>query len=186
MTTSSAARNSGLRQPALTLDNFLPYRLNVVTQAVSQALARLYSQEFGISIPEWRVIAALGEHGEMTARDIAAHGRLGKVAVSRAVSDLAGRKLVLRRANREDRRESFLRLSARGQAIYAAIVPRALAFQDALEDGIAHEDAAAFARVVRHLLERASAAEAILAGEPQADGSGTTSSASREHAPADI
>ena len=154
----------------LQLDTFLPYRLNVVTQAVSQGLAALYSVEFGISVPEWRILAALGqkragngaEWPGMTARDLALHGRMSKVMVSRAAASLLQRKMIAKRANRNDRRETFLRLTNKGETIYAAIVPRARAFQALLEDGITARDAQAFDRVIQHLLQRAEAADAIL------------------------
>ncbi len=154
----------------LQLDTFLPYRLNVVTQAVSQALARLYSEEFGISVPEWRILAALGEAQRaggpdwpgMTARDLARHGSMGKVMVSRAAAALVQRKILVRKANAADRRESFLHLSRKGAGIYMAIVPRAHAFQEQLARGISASDAQAFDRVVRHLMKAAGSAEAAL------------------------
>ena len=144
----------------LRLDAFLPYRLNVVTQAVSQGLAKLYSDEFGINVPEWRILAALGEnrhaHGPgwagMTARDLGQHSRMGKVMVSRAAASLLGRKIISKRANHTDRRESFLQLTSNGARIYAAIVPRAQAFQANLAHGLSASDAAAFDRVIAHLL----------------------------------
>ena len=149
--------------PALTLAEFLPYRLNVVTQAVSLGLAQLYSDEFGISVPEWRILAALGEKtatcdqdwAGMTARDLAQHGRMGKVMVSRAVASLLDRKILSKRANRDDRREAFLRLTTRGADMYEAIVPKALAYQQSLASGISTADAKAFDRVVMHLLTSA-------------------------------
>jgi len=146
------------RTQILQLNNFLPYRLNAVTQVVSQGLARLYAEDFGISVPEWRVMTALGELGEgeeMTARDIAQHSRMGKVMTSRAVAALGKRKFLARRMNREDRRESFLRLSDRGREIYAQIVPRALAYQARLEKGLSRADADALDRIITHLLEKA-------------------------------
>lgn len=171
---------------SLKLGEFLPYRLNVVTQAVSQGLERLYSSEFGISVPEWRIIAALGELGAendaawagMTARDLAQHGRMGKVMVSRAITTLAQRRIVARRANRSDRREAFVRLTAKGEAVYKAIVPRARAFQTSLEEGIAAQDLAAFDRVIAHFLAQAERADALLLA-PQHQTSDSTSNTSQ-------
>ena len=44
----------------LHLEAFLPYRLSVASNLVSRASARRYQSAFGLSIPEWRVIAVLG------------------------------------------------------------------------------------------------------------------------------
>lgn len=159
------------RAEVLHLETFLPYQLNVVTQAVSQGLAQLYADEFGITVPEWRVIATLGEQPpgtELAARDIARHSRMGKVMTSRAAAALLSRRILGRRMNRDDRRESFLRLSEKGLEIYAAIVPRALAYQQRLEAGLSRADAAAFQRVLAHFLARAEDHEALqMRGELQ-------------------
>src|SRR5215217_770541 len=111
------------------LERFLPYRLNVLASLSSQALAQIYADRFGLTIPGWRVVATLGQYRVSTARDIAAHGVMHKSTVSRAVSELEARGLVERQSNRHDRREELLALTPSGQAVYEAVVPEALAFE---------------------------------------------------------
>ena len=149
---SSASRAAP--DSVLHLADFLPYRLNVVTQAVSQGLAHFYATAHGISVPEWRIIATLGEFGEMNARDIASHSRMTKVMTSRAAASLHKRRLVSRRANRDDRREAFLKLSPQGVTIYEALVPKALAYEARLMAGLADEDRAALDRIITHFMNR--------------------------------
>lgn len=139
----------------LILSQFLPYRLSITMQAVSEGLATRYSHEFGITVPEWRVISALGEHQEMTARDIAAHARMNKTMVSRAVATLLERNILLRRENSGDRREAFLRLARRGDDIYAAIVPMALDYERKLLRDLPKAEIAALDRALTVLLHRA-------------------------------
>ncbi len=132
-------------KPAVTpieLEHFLPYRLNVVAEAVSRALARLYETRHGISIAEWRVIATLGQYTQMTAKDIGAHSRMHKTKVSRAVARLEARQCVARTSNAEDMREAFLELTDDGRAIYDDLVPRALAFERKLSDALTVEEQA--------------------------------------------
>src|SRR3954471_21728908 len=88
----------------LKLETFLPYRLNVVASLVSQALSRVYSERYGIGVPEWRVLVTLGQYGTMTGKDIGAHSHMHKTKVSRAVALLEKRKLIARRPNRSDLR----------------------------------------------------------------------------------
>lgn len=140
--------------PSLQLDTFLPYRLNVLAQVVSEGLARLYSERFGIGIPEWRIIATLGEFGQMTARDVGAHSRMHKTKVSRAVAALEERRLLERRANEQDRREAFLSLTAAGRNVYEAIAPLALNYAEQLTDGLSAEDLATLERIVAQLMAR--------------------------------
>src|SRR5690606_8188553 len=99
----------------LTLEEFLPYRLNVLAEIVSQSLAKLYERRFGIANPEWRVLATLGQYPRMTAKQVGAHSRMHKTKVSRAVAALEAKGLIERSANADDLRESFLALTAAGR-----------------------------------------------------------------------
>jgi DNA-binding MarR family transcriptional regulator len=108
---------NGLAAPddKLKLERFLPYRLVVAATLASRALARIYSRHFGIGIPEWRVIAMLGQFDRLTARDVGELSHMHKTKVSRAVTELVERGLLERTPNRDDRREAFLTLSAPGR-----------------------------------------------------------------------
>jgi DNA-binding MarR family transcriptional regulator len=116
----------------LDLERFLPYRLNVVAEAVSQALSRLYRQRYGIGVPEWRVLATLGQYRGMTAKQIGAHSRMHKTKVSRAVAGLEERGFLSREANPADMREVFLALTPEGDRIYRDLVPEVMNFAAAL------------------------------------------------------
>jgi len=114
----------------LDLDRFLPYRLSVLSNRVSGAIARHYSDRFGLSIPEWRVMAVLGQLPNLapglSARDVASRTAMDKVQVSRAVASLEKARRVARATDAGDRRITRLSLSAKGRAIYDEIVPLAL------------------------------------------------------------
>ena len=129
---SNSAERSRVRDPApaeVVLERFLPYRLNVLASLTSQALAQIYAERFGLSIPGWRIVATLGQYGVRTARDIAVHAVMHKSTVSRAVSQLEARGILRRRANPDDRREERLELTEAGHEIYRAVAPEALAFE---------------------------------------------------------
>ncbi len=126
---SSAVRHS---VPPLLLEDFLPYRLNVLAAEVSEGLARVYSRRFGLDIPGWRVIATLGQFGSATAKLIGDHSHMHKTKVSRAVMELEKRGLIARTANPQDKREAFLTLTSGGEAVYREIVPLAQEYQTAL------------------------------------------------------
>jgi DNA-binding MarR family transcriptional regulator len=129
MTSSSAPRIASRLGPSVVLERFLPYRLNVLASLASNALAEIYAERFGLTIPGWRVVATLGQYGVRTARDIAAHGVMHKSTVSRAVSGLEARRLIRRAANSKDRREELLELTPEGRSVYEALAPEALAFE---------------------------------------------------------
>lgn len=110
----------------LRLERFLPYRLSVLSNRISQDIAGLYSARFGLSITEWRVMAVLGAESPLSAGTVAERTAMDKVAVSRSVSGLLGRKYLQRRTDRRDARRSELALSAKGRAVFDQIVPLAL------------------------------------------------------------
>lgn len=145
-------------EPLIELERFLPYRLNVVAEAVSRALSRVYGERYGMTIPEWRVIATLGQYGQMTAKAIGAHSRMHKTKVSRAVASLAARGLIQRAANEADLREAFLSLTPRGLTVYRTLVPDIVAFADRLLDGIGKKDRQSLDRLLGEVERRATAA----------------------------
>jgi DNA-binding MarR family transcriptional regulator len=136
----------------LKLEQFLPYQLNVVATLVSEALSRVYARRYRIGIPEWRVLVTLGQFGVMTGKVVGAHTHMHKTKVSRAVALLEKRKLLARRINRADMRESFLSLTAAGRAIYRRLT-------DILTPG----DRDAFQRALQQITDRSAqlVAEAI-------------------------
>jgi DNA-binding MarR family transcriptional regulator len=147
----------------LKLEEFLPYRLNVVASLVSQALSQIYAERYDIGVPEWRVLVTLGQFGAMTGKAIGAHSHMHKTKVSRAVALLERRKLVARRANRADRREAFLSLSPAGRAIYKELAPHAIEFARQLSAVLDPADREALDRALRKLTAAAGKLTAELA-----------------------
>ena len=154
---SEQAEASEPHEAPLKLDDFLPYRLNVLANLVSQALSRIYVERYGLGVPEWRVLVTLGEFGVMTGKAIGAHSHMHKTKVSRAVAELEKRKLVARRANRADLRESFLSLTGAGRTIYEDLAPGALDFARRLAEVVDPADRPAFERAMQRLTERSRA-----------------------------
>ena len=139
----------------LRLERFLPYRLSVLANTVSRALADSYEQRFGLSIPQWRVIAVLGPESELSASEIAERSVMDKVSVSRAVARLVADGRLLRTTDPDDRRRCVLRLSRRGRAIYQRIVPHACAYERELLRALDPDDRADLDRLLTRLTQRA-------------------------------
>ena len=118
----------------LQLETFLPYRLNRIAAAVSQDFRSVYGPHHDLTIPEWRVLATLGQFEAMSAKAIGGHSAMHKTKVSRAVRALEERRWLKRRESEEDRREEILTLTTLGQKAYREIVPKALAFERRILD----------------------------------------------------
>ena len=131
----SAGAGAGFR-----LEAFLPYRLSVLANRLSRAFARRYQDEFGISIAEWRVIAVLGSFAPLSSNEIGDKTEMDKAKVSRAVAALLKAGLVAREGHPTDQRLIQLTLSRQGRRVYEAIVPRALALEMELTQGLSRQD----------------------------------------------
>ena len=147
----------------LILEDFLPYRLSVLSHTISTTIAKVYEKRFGVSIPEWRVIAILGRFPGLSAVEVADRTMLDKVAVSRAVTKLIRNGRIDRQFADADRRRSILNLSDDGRQVHDEIAPLALEFEHDLLQGISVEDYDTFNIVIERLL-----AKARLLGTPQA------------------
>lgn len=150
--TSAPADPPALMPEVLALDGFLPYQLNLLAEQVSRAFSQIYAKQFGIGIPEWRVLAIVGQYGRVTSKEIGQRSTMHKTKVSRAVAALEKRKFVRRRGNPDDMRESFLELLPAGQQIYAELVPQALAFSEHLLAALTLEQRTALADIYDRLL----------------------------------
>jgi DNA-binding MarR family transcriptional regulator len=139
---------------ALSLDHFIPYRLSVLANTVSSALAGAYASRFGLTIPQWRVIAVLARVPGLSAADVAERTAMDKVAVSRAVTGLARAGRVSRALAASDKRRSVLSLTARGQAVYRRIVPLALAYERRLLAELSPAEQSQFETLLLRLQKR--------------------------------
>ena len=110
----------------LVLEDFLPYRLSILSNRVSRAIAARYATAFDLTIPEWRIIAVLGRRPGLTAKEVAEATEMDKVAVSRAVAKLVASKRVDARADIADARRQILSLTPHGETVHARIAPIAL------------------------------------------------------------
>lgn len=119
------------------LEHFLPYRLSVVSNTVSQGIAHIYQQDHDLTVIEWRIIAVLGRYPSLTASEIVERTVMDKVSVSRAVNRLLERGLLKRTTHGSDRRYRNLELTDRlGKKTFESIVPRARNYEQALLSGL--------------------------------------------------
>ena len=118
--------------PTFRLTAFLPYRLSVTSNAVSAVVASAYQDLFRLKIPEWRLIAVLGELEGMTQNELAARTLMDKMTVSRAAVALVKRRLVAQTRDPSDGRSRRLALTATGRELYQRVAPAALELESAL------------------------------------------------------
>jgi DNA-binding MarR family transcriptional regulator len=136
----SAAQLPASTVRKLRLGDYVPYRLSVAANAVSQLIARAYEDRFGLSVPEWRLIAVLADEGPLTPQGLCERTVMDKVTVTRAAQGLVRRRLARREPNASDGRSHRLRLTSTGTDLHRRIAPLALDYERQLLAGLgAHE-----------------------------------------------
>ena len=139
----------------LILEDFLPYRLSILSNTVSTRISQAYETQFGLSIPEWRVIAILGRFPGLSAVEVAERTLMDKVAVSRAVTKLVKSGRIDRKFADADRRRSILNLSEEGRRVHNEVAPLALQFERDLLEGLSEDEAESLNTIMDRLLARA-------------------------------
>ncbi len=137
-------------QPTTPLARFLPYQLSITSNAVSGRIAQEYRQRHGLSVPEWRVMAVLGDAGSLTQRELTQRTLMDKVAVNRACKVLEERGLAARTPNEQDGRSHHLGLTESGKDMHGLIMPLAVEMERRVFAGFSDEELNQF----RSILER--------------------------------
>lgn len=148
------------RMTHLKLNQFLPYRLSIASNRVSAAVATAYEALFGLSIPQWRLIAVIAQGASVTQQALGAATQMDKVTVSRAATALVERGLVKRAPHPGDQRSHLLSLSTAGQALYDAVAPKALALEAQIFGGFSSAEVAQFSAMLARIEAAAAAIEA--------------------------
>lgn len=97
------------------------YRLAALSRLWSNAVEKDYERDFGLSLSEWRIVAIVGTEGPINAGAIADRGLLEKSHISRLVSRLLARGLLVSETDQEDARKSWLSLTPEGERIFEKV-----------------------------------------------------------------
>ncbi len=139
-------------------EEFLLYRLSSVSRRVAGACAEVYLEEFGLGVPEWRLMAQIGRFGSISARDIAEKISMDRVAISRAAAKCLADGLIQERASTTDRRSKVLSFTPKGKALYRRVIPRACELANLIESGLTRAEA----KLLKRLLEKLDKAVAAI------------------------
>ena len=133
------------------LNDYIPCQLATLTQSIMRSVASLFEDRYGISLPEWKVLAIIRDKPGLSAVAVARFAQMDTVAVSRAVTKLLDRDLVVRQLDSEDRRRSVLDVSAEGRELHDQIAPLASKLEASLLEELSEEEQRVFAKAIRVL-----------------------------------
>lgn len=138
-------------QDEFRLEEFLPFQLSVTASRVSRLFARHYAEEFGLTLPEWRVIAVVGRFEALSPSRVSEWTGMDKVKVSRAAATLVARGLLRQSQDPSDGRARVLRTTRKGQKTYEAVVPLARRLEGELTSALSRTEWSSFQKALRKL-----------------------------------
>jgi DNA-binding MarR family transcriptional regulator len=149
---------------AFLLEDFLPYRLSVAANRVSRLFARRYSKSYGLSIPEWRMLAIIGRFGTISPSAVSEWTAMDKVKVSRAAASLVARGLVKQTHDPRDGRGRLLRLTRKGMGVRQGMVPLACELEEQLAEGMSRTEWGSLLKALDKLATLAKGVDGIESG----------------------
>jgi DNA-binding MarR family transcriptional regulator len=138
------------------ISDLLSYRVHVVANLLSRGAELRYRREFGVSLWEWRTIALLGAADDPLSLGHLAHAAgIDKSQMSRVVSGLAKRRIVLREAHPGDARGVRLTLTRSGRKLYDGLIRAAAERDTAFRNCLSAKEKDVFERVLTKLAGQA-------------------------------
>ncbi len=128
------------------------WSLNYLANFFTGPLYQRLGEQFDLGRPEFVILYTL-KHGEgLVARDICLATGLPKNSISRAVSELNSRGLIVRVVSAADRRAKPLRLTKAGAALLDQVEPLFLARQEAMRSPLSKQERAEFDRLLGKMI----------------------------------
>ena len=129
-------------KPTLDLDNYLPYLVNRVGTIIAEQFGAEALAPYRLSIAMWRVMAVLASRGGQRQIDLADLTSIDVSTLSRLVTRLVAMGVVSRARSANSTREVVVKLTAKGKAQVARLVPIARDYETAAIAGVRPEEVA--------------------------------------------
>lgn len=117
----------------------IDYKIGRLRKVLDRYSAPIVSS-YGLTLAEWRVLTHIRAGTAVTATWLCDRLLADRAEVSRACASLIDQGLVASKPNPTDARSSLLRLTARGKAKYARIIPARLALDAELAALLTHSE----------------------------------------------
>ena len=129
-----------MREPKSVTD-LLSSRLLRLSNTLGLYSSRRYRSQFGVTLPEWRVLSIIALQKTTSARDISLTLATDKAWVGLTVQKLERRGFVRRVSDKRDARRTLVSLTKQGQQVHDAIMLNALRRQKRLLSKLTDDDA---------------------------------------------
>jgi len=137
----------------ITVNDLLNYRLNRLMASSGAMVTLLCEGCYGITRREWRMISILATHGTMSPSELAERAHLDRPRVSRYITDLVRKKLLVREGVSEDKRRARIAITKRGEEIYAELFPQSVELNNMILKALSPKEIMLFDAALTKLTE---------------------------------
>jgi MarR family transcriptional regulator, organic hydroperoxide resistance regulator len=165
----------------LDFSEYLPYLINRVGWLLVVDFGQNTLARHQLSIAMWRVLAVLANDDGQRQIDVAARTSIDVSTLSRVVTRLVKMGLVTRTRSATNNREVVVRLTPKGAAILARVIPHAIALERTAIAGVPAKDLGVVRRSLRRMYQNLASSAGISerAATPALRGSAAASSRRR-------
>jgi DNA-binding MarR family transcriptional regulator len=139
----------------MTIRDLISYRLSRTASLMSRGAALRYKREFDVNLGEWRALALLASGRPQSLIQLSRAAGLDKAQMSRVVTSLIGRGLVLRALSPNGGRAVELSLTAAGRRTYTGLIAAAAERDEAFRAALSPEELAVLEAGLDKLAETA-------------------------------
>ncbi len=131
---------------------FLPYLLNRAGHRIAEAFTGALA-EFGLTLPMWRVMAALHNEGPRRLGELSRLTTIELSTLSRLVGQMQEKGLLSRQRCGRDARAVTVSLTPEGKATTERIIPAALHYERIAMRGLSEAEVALLRRLLLQIFE---------------------------------
>lgn len=136
------------------LARFLPFHINRTGVRLASAFGDELAR-YDLTVPMWRVLAALWHGGEQKAGDLMAATSIEQSTLSRLVTAMEKRKLLTRRRSDSDARTVVVKLTEDGRKLTKELIPYALRNERIALRGFSEEEVDQLLKMLARIYENA-------------------------------
>jgi MarR family transcriptional regulator, organic hydroperoxide resistance regulator len=160
------------------LSNSFPYLLNRVGVRMGELFSRRIAS-FGVTLPMYRVMAALWENGDQRLRDLATVTSTEISTLSRLIGGMKRKGLVTRSRLQDNGRTVAINLTPKGKSLVEQLMPIAMHFEDVAVADFAEQEVDRLKLTFRKIYDSLGSIEPEIAAAKATPGSARKSAANR-------
>lgn len=135
------------------LSNSFPYLLNRVGVRMGELFSRRIAP-FGVTLPMYRVMAALWEKGDQRLSDLAEVTTIEISTLSRLIGEMKRKGLVTRSRLEDNGRTVAINLASKGRSLVEELMPIAVHFADVAVSNYSEDEVDRLKNIFREIYER--------------------------------